>query len=80
MDYQKLLKEFDSLSPEKQWEWALNRKGDIKIFLDNDCTDFTFNAEDQSEDATLFCFKSDIGDRSGVEIVLKMIGFDVEYV
>jgi hypothetical protein len=80
MKYQKLIKEFDSLSAEKQWKWALKHKDKIQIYLDNDCTDFTFNNEDKTEDATLFSFKSDIGDRAGVEIVLKMIGFSVEYV
>lgn len=80
MNYQRLKEEFNSLTENGQWLWALGKKDKISIDLDNDNTTFTFNSEDKTDDCTLFHFKADIGDRSGVEILLKHIGFKAEYV
>ena len=75
-----MLKYFNSLTAQSQWLWAFGNKDKIKIDLDNDCTRFTFNSEDKTDDCTLFCFKKCVGGYSGVEIVLNLMGFKTEYV
>lgn len=80
MNYQKLEEEFNSLTENGQWLWALNRKDLITLDLDNDNTTFTFNDEDKSEDCTLFMFKADIGNRWGLEFLLPAIGFKFAHV
>ena len=70
--------EFDSLTEAGQWLWAINNKGLITITIDNDNTVFTFNEENKNEDCTLVFFKSDIGNRLGVEVLLKILGFNIE--
>lgn len=80
MNYKNLKEEFNSLTENGQWLWALNRKDLITLDLDNDNTTFTFNNEDKSEDCTLFTFKADIGNRRGLDYVLSIIGFKFTYV
>ena len=75
MNYLELKKDFDNLNPEEQWAWANKYKSEITLDLDNDNTTFTFNKEDKSEDCTLFSFKSDIGNRLGVPMLLSAVGF-----
>ena len=75
MNYHELKNEFDSLNEQEQWVWAAKHRAEITLDLDNDNTTFTFNEEDKSEDCTLFIFKSDIGNRWGVEMLLNAVGF-----
>lgn len=79
MDYKTIKKEFDSLDEKEQWEWLLkiDFKDKIQINLDNDSTDIYF-LDDESEDAELMYFKSDIGNRQGVNYLLEALGFNVE--
>jgi len=80
MIYRDFKKHFDYLPEIDQWGWALERKHLITIYLDNDNTTFYFNGEEDSIDCTIFTFKADIGDRSGVEVLLKILGFEVQSV
>ncbi len=79
MNYKKIREEFDSLTENGQWVWALKRKDLIHIDLDNDNTTFTFNSEDKTDDCTLFMFKADIGNRFGLGFLLKNIGFNADF-
>jgi hypothetical protein len=73
------LQEFNQLSESQQWQWALDNKASIQLYLDNDSTNFTFNDEDKSEDCTFGKFKADIGNREGAGILLEALGFSFEY-
>ena len=73
MNYQKLKQEFNELSEFKQWEFAIHNKADIIIYLDNDNTTFSF---DEDLDCTLLVFKADIGNRSGVAALLRLLGIN----
>jgi hypothetical protein len=70
---------FDQLSPEAQWEWALENKERILVTLDNDSTDITF-PDDESEDPQVWYLKADVGNRWGIEILLPLIGIKAESV
>lgn len=80
MNLEKLKKEFDSLSEREQWDWLLNRartfQDKFEISLDNDNTTIHF-FEDKEADYMLY-FKDDIGNRCGVEHVLKSLGFNAD--
>ena len=76
MNYERLKKEFNSLTEKEQWAWAANHKAEITLDLDNDNTTFTFNKEDKTDDCTLFMFKADIGNRWGVPFLLSAVGFE----
>ena len=80
MDYKKLKKDFDSLSEQEQWVWAINHKDKITLGLDNDQTDFTFNDEDKTEDCTMCYFKADVGNRWGVGMLLSAVGLKYQHV
>lgn len=76
MEFEKIKKEFDSLDAKQQWQWLINTsfKDKIQINLDNDCTDISFPG---FEDAKILYFKSDIGNRQGVNYLLEALGFKV---
>lgn len=77
MNYKEIRDKFDSLDIQGQWDWFLkiDFKDKIQVNLDNDSTDFYFIDND---DAGLFCFKADIGNRKGVFCILKSLGFNVQ--
>lgn len=79
MDYQKLEREFNELTEQKQWEFVIKYKREITLNLDNDATDFFFN-EDKSDESTLFLLKADIGDRWGLNYLLPIFGINSEHV
>ena len=79
MNFKKAKEEFDSLTGGGQWLWAIKNKKLITLMIDNDTTIFTFNAEDKSDDCTLVYFKSDIGDHSGIEFLMKHLGFSITF-
>ena len=79
MNYLKIKNEFNSLTESEQWLWAVKNKDLIEMTLDNDNTTFVFKEEDKSEDCTLFIFKADIGNRWGVEFLMKHLGFTIEF-
>ena len=76
MNYKRIKEEFDSLTENGQWMWAVKHKTEITLDLDNDNTTFTFNEEDKTDDCTLFEFKADIGNRWGISFLLSSIGFE----
>ncbi len=80
IDLKKIKKEFDSLSAKLQWKWVVDSqlKNEFTINLDNDNT-FIYFKEDKDADF-IMDFKADIGDREGVECLLKGIGCNVEFV
>lgn len=71
---------FDNLSEEDQWKWLIetDMKDKFRIGLDNDNTSIHFyEDEDADMDHTLY-FKADIGNRWGVELILKGLGYNAE--
>ena len=81
MDYEKLEEEFNELSEEAQWKWAIKHRKNITLNLDNDATDFTFDLEeDKTDNCTLFSFKADIGNRWGLNYLLPLFGLNSEHV
>jgi len=78
--YAEIKQLFDNLSPIDQWRWLVDCKfkDKIRVNLDNDCTDITFN-DDEDSDFILY-FKNDIGDREGVSDLLGILGINAESV
>lgn len=73
-DLKKVYETFENLNEKEQWEWLL--KTDLKPFfnigLDNDTTSICFDCDEEAD--YLMYFKSDIGNRQGVEYLLEFIG------
>ena len=79
MDYQKEKVKFNKMSEKKQWEYIVRNREKITLDLDNDNTTFTFDAEDKSDDCTLFMCKADIGNRWGLNYLLPVIGVKAKH-
>ena len=79
MNFKKTKENFNSLTESGQWLWAIKNKDIIELILDNDNTSFTFNDEDKTEDCTLVQFKADIGNRWGIEFLIKNLGFSFKF-
>jgi len=66
-------KNFDALDEKEQWAWLLANKDLVEqIDLDNDVTYISFRGEEDESR-----FKSDIGNRQGVNYLLEALGFSV---
>lgn len=78
MDLKEIKKSFDALDGKEQWAWLLNTelKDKFTIYLDKDDTRIYF-ADDTESDYCLR-FKDDIGNRSGVNDLLEVIGLNVQ--
>lgn len=78
MDYKELQSSFDLMSAEQQWEWLV--KTDLKdkfvIYLDNDSTVIYFSEDTEANHR--MSFKEDLGNRSGVNVLLAVLGCNVE--
>jgi hypothetical protein len=78
MNYLKIKNQFDSLTGSDQWFWAIENRGAIDITLDNDNTTFVFKEKNKEDDCHIFKFKADIGNRGGLKLLLKNLGFTIE--
>lgn len=80
MNYLKIKNHFNSLNENEQWLWAIKNKDLIEMTLDNDNTTFVFKEEeDKTDDCTLFIFKADVGNRWGLEYLMKNLGFTIKF-
>ena len=78
MNLQEIKSQFDEMNEEQQWAWlvATDLKDSFRLFLDNDNTSILFNDDEEAEH--VLYFKADIGDRSGLDFLLKSIGVTAE--
>lgn len=71
-------KQFNELTPDMQWLWLISltkeSKNEIQITIDNDNTTIWIEKHQQ-----MLSFKEDLGYRSGVKILLTVMGFNVDY-
>lgn len=76
-DLKKVYETFENLNEKEQWEWLLNTelKPFFDIGLDNDTTSICFHCDKEAD--YLMYFKSDVGNREGVEYLLEVIGCTV---
>ena len=79
MDLKKLKQEFDKLLPQEQYDWLLKQdKSLFMIYLDNDSTELLFHVDADCDH--IFTFKRYLGNAAGVELILKAIGINVQFV
>jgi len=76
MEKYKTVSEFKQLTEKEQWEYVYSVKEYGIITLDNDCTTFRFF--DESLDLG-YSLESDCGNRSGVDQLLLLLGFNFEH-
>lgn len=77
-DLKEVYKHFNNLDEKEQWKWLLNTelKPYFSVILDNDSTSICFDYDEEAD--FLMYFKSDIGNREGVDLLLSLIGCKVE--
>jgi hypothetical protein len=78
MNLQEIKSQFDKMDEQEQWAWLVvtDLKKEFVLWMDNDTTSIYFKSD---EDANYpLYFKDDIGNRCGVEHLLKAIGVDAQ--
>lgn len=84
MDYKKIKEEFDEMEPSEQWRFVVDNSEKITMHLDSDNTDFTFDDDpelsEEDGDPTIFYLKDDIGNRRGLDHLLKLVGIEAHHV
>lgn len=80
MEKSKLVKQFDNMTEQQQYDWLVNvqPKNDFTIYLDNDDTHIYYHDDTEAD----YClrFKGFLSNGPGVELLLKSLGYNAESV